>query len=514
MNLANKMIPLLMFLIVGAGAYLMTTLTHTTDMKTTDEQSAPPLSAVLNDQPDLPTGVDNNFAAIGAAEQGEYLETTQTVAANQVALEKRLDEFEVQMTEKILTRLEQQMGAKSDDMLADLQGTLTTFTDHALSAVDEKIAAKPTQRIVVDEEGNVLEEGTMPPGLGFDGVNDSHGDTPGRSKALSPTLQALAQQRAADKLITLRPHQSTMLDAATQALQKPSKRASKHAALTRPRQTTAVSRAGIKSVNQASGLAPSASLTDKGAAPRDKRKPKPTPMYTIPVVGTLFSNTTLTALMGVVPEQGKLNDPIRFKVITGGKNIATNGHYMPGIRNIVWSGWASGNREMSCVRGIIDKTTFTFDDGTVHTVISRDKTEGLGYIANQHGDPCIPGLLISNAEQYLKDRLRVAAVGSLASAAASMNTTKINNPDADLVETLVSGDTKQFLVAETFAGTMKEMADYIKERQLNSVSLVYLPTGQDVTLHIEQSINIDYDINGRRLVHDDQVTAVAHRSFD
>ena len=126
----------------------------------------------------------------------------------------------------------------------------------------------------------------------------------------------------------------------------------------------------------------------------------PVPVYTVPQNATLFSNDTLTALVGIVPNlQGSVVDPIRFKLITGNTNLATNSLYLPpGVKNIVWSGIAIGNREMSCVRGELHSVTFTFEDGTIRTVNSqadsgKSKLGGnlLGYISTQKGNPCLPG---------------------------------------------------------------------------------------------------------------------------
>ena len=236
------------------------------------------------------------------------------------------------------------------------------------------------------------------------------------------------------------------------------------------------------------------------------------PFYTIPRNATLFSNTTLTALLGVVPnEEGSVLDPIRFKLITGPQNLASNGHLIPGIRDIVWSGISIGNREMSCVRGEVHSVTFTFDDGRIYTQSStRDgdtKTTNirkiLGYISDTRGKPCLTGQLITNAQDYLNDRMIAAGVGATAdSFAQTQETTTLSE---GVSQTFFSGDRGEFIAASTLSGSLKELTDYLRDRQRNAIDLVYLDGGQDVVLHVEDEITIDYLTKGRKLDYANQI---------
>lgn len=240
---------------------------------------------------------------------------------------------------------------------------------------------------------------------------------------------------------------------------------------------------------------------------KKEAKGKKIPFYTIPRNATLFSNTTLTALLGIVPNnEGSVLDPIRFKLITGPENLASNGHFIPGIRDIVWSGIAIGNREMSCVRGEVHSVTFTFDDGRIYTQSStRDgntKTTNirkiLGYISDTKGTPCLTGQLITNATDYLQDRMIASGVGATASSlAAAQETTSTSAAGGST--TFLTGNEVDFIAASTIAGSLGELTDYLRERARNAVDLVYLDSGQDVVLHIEDEITIDYYTKGRKL---------------
>jgi integrating conjugative element protein (TIGR03752 family) len=55
------------------------------------------------------------------------------------------------------------------------------------------------------------------------------------------------------------------------------------------------------------------------------------PVYTVPRNATLIGSTGMTALVGRVPIQGQVRDPMPFKVITGKDNLAANGLRIPGV---------------------------------------------------------------------------------------------------------------------------------------------------------------------------------------
>jgi integrating conjugative element protein (TIGR03752 family) len=262
---------------------------------------------------------------------------------------------------------------------------------------------------------------------------------------------------------------------------------------------------------------------NKSADGKDKTKPKPVPAFTIPRNATLFSNDTMTALLGVIPVKGSVLDPIRFKLITGPQNMATNGLYIPGVANIVWSGIAIGNREMSCVRGEVYSVTFTFEDGTIRTVSTNKSTANtetsksakiLGYISDTKGSPCIRGQLITNAEDYLTDRMLASGVAATADAYAQTQETTVASDG--FVQSFFSGNSGEYIGSKALAGSLSELTNYLRERQANAVDLVFVPSGQEVVLHVEDQIELDYEPDGRRLNHAFSLSAMAglHSNLD
>ena len=244
------------------------------------------------------------------------------------------------------------------------------------------------------------------------------------------------------------------------------------------------------------------------------------PAYTIPRNATLFDSNTMTALLGVIPVEGSILDPIRFKLITGQTNMATNGHFIPGVRNIVWSGIAIGNREMACVRGELYSATFTFDDGTIRTVSTSKATSAtkktgskriLGYISDRQGSPCLKGTLITNANDYLKDRMIASGIAATADAYSStQKTTTIEN---GVVQSFLSGDEGEYIAGRALSGGLSELSEYMRERARNAVDLVFLQAGQEVVLHVEESIDIDYDPNGRKLAYENPLSLSSVNSY-
>ncbi|MBT3724422.1 MAG: TIGR03752 family integrating conjugative element protein, partial [Gammaproteobacteria bacterium] len=72
-------------------------------------------------------------------------------------------------------------------------------------------------------------------------------------------------------------------------------------------------------------------------------------------------------------------------------------------------------------------------------------------------------------------------------------------------QTFFSGDQGAFIAASTLSGSLKELTDYLRDRQRNAIDLVYLDGGQDVVLHVEDEITIDYLTKGRKLDYANQI---------
>lgn len=232
------------------------------------------------------------------------------------------------------------------------------------------------------------------------------------------------------------------------------------------------------------------------------------PVHTIPDAATLVDNSTMTPLVGRIPFRGTLRDPFRFKLITGATNLASNGHRIPGVANAVWTGYAVGVREQSCVRAYIDTVTFTFEDGRLHTVrkgkgntdAAASVDDNLGYLTDRWGKPCIRGRYFNNAGSYLRDRGIAAFLDGLANAYANA---KVTYDRADgVLSSYVSGNTYEYALGKGVSGATGEIADYARDRAEGAFDVIYVPPGIHVQIFVEAQIAIDYHTDGRKLGYD------------
>ncbi|HGP4446795.1 TPA: TIGR03752 family integrating conjugative element protein, partial [Pseudomonas aeruginosa] len=144
------------------------------------------------------------------------------------------------------------------------------------------------------------------------------------------------------------------------------------------------------------------------------------PVYTVPTNSTLMGSVAMTALIGRVPIDGTVNDPYPFKVLVGPDNLTANGIDIPDVAGAVFSGTASGDWTLSCVRGQVRSITFVFNDGTIRTIPedregnqqNNQQRDGLGWISDPHGIPCVSGERRSNAQQYLGSQALITAAGA------------------------------------------------------------------------------------------------------
>ncbi|MFC1361374.1 MAG: TIGR03752 family integrating conjugative element protein, partial [gamma proteobacterium symbiont of Clathrolucina costata] len=232
------------------------------------------------------------------------------------------------------------------------------------------------------------------------------------------------------------------------------------------------------------------------------------PVYTVPRNATLIGSTAMTALVGRVPVQGQVRDPMPFKVITGADNLAANGLTVPGVQGMVWSGTAVGDWTLSCVTGRLDSVTFVFEDGTIRTISGDDRgnqgggsEKPLGWISDEQGIPCITGERKTNAPAFLSQRIGVMAIQAAAEAAANAETTSVVS-NAGSVTSSVSGDTGRFVLGKTITGGSEEVSKWLLERQSQSFDAVFVPAGIRIAIHVDRELPIDFDTTGRKLTHE------------
>ncbi|MCY9874549.1 TIGR03752 family integrating conjugative element protein [Vibrio barjaei] len=218
-------------------------------------------------------------------------------------------------------------------------------------------------------------------------------------------------------------------------------------------------------------------------------------VYSVPAGSTLIDSVSMTALLGRVPKSGTVVSPYRFKIYVGQENLATNGHYIPNLKGMVLSGEAVGDYTMSCVSGQIDKATYTFNDGTVRVIAG----ESIGYISDEYGVPCIRGDYLTNAPEYIARKGGMAVLGAFGEALGDGEVTKLSSGES--VTSVVTGDSLTYGAGKGVSEAVKETSSWFDELQASAFDAVFAPVGTSVNVHIERTLEIDYEVQGRKLNH-------------
>lgn len=462
---SNPLLPIL------AGAVVLMLVFVTIKSCSEDEDGAVVLESVPTaPSPDADTPADTirtltaNVAAMRA--QVEALRQENATLANE---NKTLITNRTQIEENVATRLRRELlsrehGAENQDRIDS--ALLASLTDRV-----DRLA----QSLARVESGSGSD---IPVGLGLDGVGGPAGATP--------------------SLIWVEP-----LDA-------PSAARSESGLLDRAGQTAGGYLDGART---RTGEAMSSAREQVEAL-------KSRPAYTVPRNATLIGSTAMTALVGRVPIQGQVRDPMPFKVITGADNLAANGLTIPGVQGMIWSGTAVGDWTLSCVTGRLESVTFVFDDGTIRTISSDDHSAGasgqgargepLGWISDAQGIPCISGERKTNAASFLTQRIGVQAIQDAAAAAETASVVgSLGN-----VSGRVTGDIGSYVLGKTMSGGSEELAKWLLERQAQSFDAVFVPAGTEVAIHVDRELAIDYDPQGRKLDHARSSAPDRHHRLD
>ncbi len=276
-----------------------------------------------------------------------------------------------------------------------------------------------------------------------------------------------------------------------------------------PRATGASASAGLTSLS-------ANPLTEPGSAANTgnvKAVKKDTPYFTIPENATLMGATAMTAIVGRIPVDGRVQDPMQFKLLLGPNNLAANGHFLPrDLSGIVVSGIAIGDMNLSCSEGIVQSMTFVFNDGAVRTVSMRSngtmpglggqgqgqqaglvQTAKLGYLSDRYGNPCIAGEFKTNAPEYLSAVVGLKTLSLAGKAYAAAQTASTSSAGFGGVSTTstVTGSKGSYVLGEAASGATDEVTNWITRRMSNSFDAVVTMAGADVVVHIDQSIAID-----------------------
>ncbi|MDH0639278.1 MULTISPECIES: TIGR03752 family integrating conjugative element protein [Pseudomonas] len=241
--------------------------------------------------------------------------------------------------------------------------------------------------------------------------------------------------------------------------------------------------------------------------------PETTPVYTVPTNSTLMGSIAMTALIGRVPIDGTVNDPYPFKILIGRDNLTANGIDIPDVAGAVVSGTASGDWTLSCVRGQIRSVTFVFEDGTIRTLPADDERggnrqtgngnntqDGLGWISDPHGIPCVSGERRSNAQQYLGSQALITAAGAGVASLIDEGSGQVSYMSSDgTIGTVGIGANEA--MGRILASGVQDLSAWVNKLYGQAFAAIYVKPGAQVAVHLEHPLTLDYDPAGRRVDH-------------
>ncbi|EGU41509.1 hypothetical protein VII00023_09726, partial [Vibrio ichthyoenteri ATCC 700023] len=234
--------------------------------------------------------------------------------------------------------------------------------------------------------------------------------------------------------------------------------------------------------------------------PFDASSPQSTPVYTLHRGAVLSDATSLTALMGRIPVNGQVTSPYPFSMVIGAKNLLANGFTLPEVQGAIVTGTVTGDWSLKCVRGAVESIDFIRTDGTilsypeVQGAISSDfdgssvQTQDLGYLADPNGNPCLTGIRISNAPQYLTTKGLLDAATAAAKAAATAQQTI--SVDGGTSTSALTGSAMKNAAGESAAALTGTVSDFIQSRMGSSFDIIYVEPGVKAAIHLRQPITL------------------------
>lgn len=249
--------------------------------------------------------------------------------------------------------------------------------------------------------------------------------------------------------------------------------------------------------------------------------PKATPFYTIPAGSDFSKVTLLSALIGEVPVEGKLMQPLFpfSALVSRGDLMTANGMELPDeIIGMKLSGYSIGVGSfldnISCVRAYVTSALFVFDDGHFVTVGQEQmkssaemiNNDSIGYLTTQYGNPCIKGQYITNAPQVLTSFMAAGGIQGAGNALSKWQMTY--QAEGGNAMATPTGQLGHFAAGGALNEGSQKMTDWMEKRIQGSFDMVFVPASLKVenqfipnqlSLHFNQTIAIDKELNGRVL---------------
>lgn len=222
------------------------------------------------------------------------------------------------------------------------------------------------------------------------------------------------------------------------------------------------------------------------------------PIFTLPKDTVLYDSMAMTALIGRIPVAGTTPDPYPVKIFIGKDNLIANGHELPEVDGMIFSGLGIGDWNLSCVSARLYSATFIFEDGSIvnHTVSDG---KPLGYISDRIGWPCVSGKFKTNAPKFLRDRIGLAGLSAAGSVYSNAQFTQNESTLTGQKSVSLTGSINKALAGTLVQSATDEVGQWIQERQKQSFDAVIVNPGAAVSVHLEETLAIDRSERNRQL---------------
>jgi len=223
---------------------------------------------------------------------------------------------------------------------------------------------------------------------------------------------------------------------------------------------------------------------------------------TLPPDSRVYDVLTETALVGRIAKNGTNKAPWTFSATLSNQVSLPNGHRLPEIAEARVSGLAIGDLAGECVKGYITSMTFIFPDGRIaNSTGSLD--EPIAKIADEYGNPCIPGYLVDNWNEVVAAQ---GAISGLASVAESIQKRQQTvNSSATQQSLSLTGSATKAATGAFASGGLNKTAEMMADRYESFYSFIYIEPGETITLLVEKPVNIDYDPTSRKVRYEESV---------
>src|SRR3989344_2165432 len=172
------------------------------------------------------------------------------------------------------------------------------------------------------------------------------------------------------------------------------------------------------------------------------------------------------------------------------------------------AGGASGDWTLSCVRAQLRSIPYVFHDGTIRTIPedregnqqNGQQRDGLGWISDPHGVPCVSGERRSNAQQYLGSQALITAAGAGVASLIKSDSGRMSYvwADGSIGSVGISGNEA---VGRVLAGGVRDMAEWVNKLYGQAFAAIYVQPGAKVAIHLDKPLAIDHDPEGRKVDH-------------